>query len=131
VGGGHHAEDRRQVQGHCGSYNGGNQRAQNRALTKAQTFIFVGIGETQIGETETVSLKDSGTCQFVREGGTRCKRPVDGKQKLYWQYSRGLGTRWGSLTRNQSVMFCLAVLGVVATLILGTIPLLRPDLNKP
>lgn len=83
-----------------------------------------------MGEPEAVSLKDSGTCQFVRENGERCRRPLGGGQKLCWQHSRGLRTRLRSLTRNQSVGFCIAVFGVVATLILGTIPLLRTDLNK-
>lgn len=79
-----------------------------------------------MGETETVSLKDSGTCQFVRSNGEKCRRALGGGQKHCWQHSRGLRMKWRSLTGNQSVIFSLGVLGVV----LAMIPLIKLDPNK-
>jgi hypothetical protein len=52
-------------------------------------------------------------CQRRRPNQERCKRTVARGQKFCWQHAHGLLAAWRSLTRNQTVVFLMAVVGVV------------------
>jgi hypothetical protein len=53
------------------------------------------------------------TCQFTKIDGLQCKRNVAGPGKLCWQQAKGWRKKLKSLTRNQTVLFFLAVLSLV------------------
>ena len=59
-------------------------------------------------------------CQFIKAGGSRCKRIVQPGSKYCWQHARGLRAKLHALPRRPAVSFALAVAGVV----IGVITLL-------
>lgn len=68
----------------------------------------------------------SESCQFVKPNSERCKHSVAAGEKFCWQHCRGVRARWRSLTRNQTIVFCIAVAslafgaaGLAATLWFG------------
>jgi hypothetical protein len=80
-----------------------------------------------MAENEGVKSKNSTTCQFVKANHERCMRKIAEGRTYCWQHSHGLKAKWKSLTRNQSVLFSLAVIGVLATVSLGVIPLMKRE----
>jgi hypothetical protein len=58
-------------------------------------------------------------CHFIKDDGVPCKRRVSSDETYCWQHSHGLRHKWRSLTRNQSVVFLVGVLGLLATIGLG------------
>ena len=58
-------------------------------------------------------------CRSVLQKGVQCKRKIAEGQRFCWQHANGLTARWHSLTRNQSVLFVLAVGGLVGTIGFG------------
>lgn len=61
--------------------------------------------------------EDHPTCQFVKPNRVYCKRKIAEGERFCWQHAHGFKARWRSLTRNQSVLFVLTVLGVVAAVV--------------
>jgi hypothetical protein len=53
------------------------------------------------------------TCQFEKSNGQPCRRTIRIGGKFCWQHARGLKTRWRALTRNQTIIFLLTVVGVL------------------
>lgn len=56
-------------------------------------------------------------CAAMTSRGTRCQRLVKAGAKQCWQHSHGLGQKWRSLTRNQSIYFACALVSVMGVLI--------------
>jgi hypothetical protein len=73
---------------------------------------------------EETSAEVESTCQSTTKDGSRCTRSVADGRHFCWQHARGPLAKWHSLTRSQTVAFYLAVFGVLATIVLGIIPLL-------
>jgi hypothetical protein len=69
-----------------------------------------------VSENATIRPKDS-TCQFLKQNGERCKRSVAEGERFCWQHSRELRAKWRSLTRSQSIMFCIGMCGLVLTIV--------------
>jgi hypothetical protein len=69
----------------------------------------------------------SNPCEFVKRNNERCKRSVATGQKFCWQHSHGLRAKWRSLTRNQTIGFCIAAASLTATLWFG----ISSQLPKP
>lgn len=59
------------------------------------------------------------TCQFVRPNNQRCSRRVNSANPLCWQHAHGAKAKWKALTRNQTVVFVLALLSLAATVWFG------------
>jgi hypothetical protein len=57
------------------------------------------------------------TCAAMTSRGTQCQRLAKAGAKQCWQHSHGLGQKWRSLTRNQSILFVCALIGVMGVLI--------------
>jgi hypothetical protein len=55
-------------------------------------------------------------CRGSKRNGEPCTREVAAGEKYCWQHARGIGRKWKSLTRNQSVIFVLAIAGLLLTL---------------
>jgi hypothetical protein len=53
------------------------------------------------------------TCQFRKSNGELCRRAVTAGEGMCWQHARSWRHKWRSLTRNQSILFILAVAAVV------------------
>ena len=52
------------------------------------------------------------TCRFVKANGELCKRPTAYGEITCWQHAHGLTRKWKSLTKNQTILFLLALLGI-------------------
>ena len=52
------------------------------------------------------------TCKFLKTNGAYCKRPTAHGEITCWQHARGLRRKWKSLTKNQTILFLLALLGL-------------------
>jgi hypothetical protein len=52
-------------------------------------------------------------CASITSNGKRCRRPVHPGAKACWQHSTGLAPKWQSLTRNQTILFICALIGVI------------------
>jgi hypothetical protein len=72
----------------------------------------------------------SATCRFLVGNQTYCKRKIPTGHNFCWQHTPGLKARWRSLTRNQSVIFIISVVGLLATLIFGVYPIIHPPVFK-
>ena len=48
----------------------------------------------------------------MRANDERCKRRTSAGESLCWQHAHGLRHKWRSLTRNQTILFLLALLGI-------------------
>ena len=53
------------------------------------------------------------TCTFKKDNGELCKRSVSAGEGRCWQHATSLRHRFGSLTRNQTLLFLLALLGLI------------------
>jgi hypothetical protein len=62
------------------------------------------------------------TCTRKTNRGIRCQRLVSPGAKFCWQHAQGVRQRWRSLTRNQSIVFGLTVLGIVGTALAWLFP---------
>jgi hypothetical protein len=56
-------------------------------------------------------------CAGVTSKGTPCQRRVSVGVEHCWQHSRGFAERWRAVTRNHTVIFFLALVGVIGVLI--------------
>jgi hypothetical protein len=66
-----------------------------------------------IHSEESAALQASPpSCVAVTSKGTVCRRRVSDGEKRCWQHARGLKRKWQSLTRNQSILFLFAAIGV-------------------
>src|SRR3954466_2284023 len=72
----------------------------------------------------------SATCRFLVGSQTYCKRKIPTGHNFCWQHAPGLKARWRSLTRNQSVIFFISVVGLLATLIFGVYPIINPPVFR-
>ncbi len=73
-----------------------------------------------MGSEKTASTSASEPRCSARTGkGVPCQRRVSVDQARCWQHTQGLGQKWRSLTRSQSVVFSLTLVGVIGTLITG------------
>ncbi len=70
------------------------------------------------------------SCGFIKKNQQRCKRSIAEGQRFCWQHARGIRARWRSLTRNQSLIFALTILGVFATFAFGIYSLLQSSTNS-
>ncbi len=70
------------------------------------------------------------TCAATTRKGAPCRRPIMAGAKWCWQHSHGLGLKWRSLTRNQSIVFILSVIGVVGV-VLTLLAWRFPEFWKP
>jgi hypothetical protein len=52
------------------------------------------------------------TCNFLKTNGAYCKRPIAHGAITCWQHAHGSKRKWKSLTRNQTLLFLLALLGI-------------------
>src|SRR5258706_7675524 len=52
------------------------------------------------------------TCQFIKGNGERCKRNVAVGEDKCWQHAHGWKHKLRSLTKNQTILFLLALLGI-------------------
>lgn len=62
------------------------------------------------------------TCQFRKADEELCRRSVSRGEDYCWQHANSLRHKWKSLTRNQTILFLIAVLGLpiaVASLLWG------------
>jgi hypothetical protein len=59
------------------------------------------------------------TCQFKRENGELCKRNVSPGEGRCWQHARSWRHKFKSLTRNQTAVFMVGLLGLILTLVIG------------
>jgi hypothetical protein len=57
------------------------------------------------------------TCRAKKSDGSRCSRAVAEGEGFCWQHARSWRNKWESLTRNQSLLFILTVLGVILGLV--------------
>jgi hypothetical protein len=67
------------------------------------------------------------TCQFVKSNRMYCKRRIAEGEKFCWQHAHGLRAKWRSLTRNESLLFVIGVLGLFATIALGLYPIFHHE----
>jgi hypothetical protein len=73
------------------------------------------------------------TCHFRKENGEFCKRSVSSGEGMCWQHAKTWRHRIKSLTRNQTVIFMLTIVGViigVPSLYFSYISYIRPP-NVP
>jgi hypothetical protein len=68
--------------------------------------------DAELQQSRLQAELDKPTCHFVKANGERCKRSTSAGESLCWQHARGLTHRWKSLTKNQTVLFLLALLGI-------------------
>lgn len=66
------------------------------------------------------------TCQSVTPNHTYCKRKIAVGEKFCWQHAHGLKAKWRSLTRNESLLFVIGVLGLLFTII-GLYPIFHHE----
>jgi len=64
------------------------------------------------------------SCQFKTTSGRLCRRKTN-EGTFCWQHSRGVRRRWRALTRNQSVVFVLAIISVIGVAVEITPPIFR------
>ena len=62
-------------------------------------------------------------CQARTRDQKQCTRSVAAGQQFCWQHALGWRAKWRSLTRNQTVVFVLALSGIALTAFFGIIPL--------
>ena len=82
--------------------------------------------ERQEAETET-SRK---TCSHKKLNGELCQNRISEGEGLCWLHAKSWRHKWRSLTRNQSIMFILAVFGAllaVLAIILWGVDRLKPS----
>ncbi len=80
-------------------------------LPRVAPHVFV-----RCGQVNAVSYN---FCQFVKRDSERCKRAIAAGEIFCWQHSRGLRTKLRSLTRSQTIGFCISIASLVATLWFG------------
>lgn len=73
-------------------------------------------------EEPTAHQAPQPTCDAVTSKGTVCRRRVNDDEKQCWQHARGVKRKWHSLTRDQSISFMLAAVGVLIGLLAWTFP---------
>jgi len=64
-----------------------------------------------------VSANAAPKCQAAKADGASCSRTVAMGQKYCWQHAHGLGAKFRALTRSQTVVFVLAVLSILVSLL--------------
>jgi hypothetical protein len=77
------------------------------------------------------SKPDTITCSGKTSKGIRCGRAVFPGARFCWQHAHGLSQRWHSLTRNQSIVFVLGLLGVAGTLLAWLYPDFWKNSQRP
>lgn len=73
-------------------------------------------------------------CSAKTSDGAQCRRAVSPGHTRCWRHVHGLKAKWQALTRNQSISFLLATVGVVLTaagVLVGILTWRYPNLLQP
>jgi hypothetical protein len=84
-------------------------------LAKAWSGWYVGVSYAFRSMDQASPDSPRSTCRFKKSDGELCRRGVQSGEEMCWQHAKSWPHKWRSLTRNQSILFILAALGVFLT----------------